>query len=512
MSRQFLIQANLRRHLIFPEATILEYKWKALSVTSTGALMAAVDSTVVLLALFPMAADLNSDFVTMTWVIVAYLLVNTALVLSLGRLADMYGRKLLYNIGFVIFTIGSALCGFAPTGLSLVGFRVVQGTGAALLTSNSFAIRSAAFPRNETGKAFGIQSIVWGLGNVLGIILGGVIITYTSWRWIFLINVPIGVFGTTWAYRTLKSLKPEGLRGSFDIPAAVSFTAGLLSLLLGLSWGLLYSWNDPVTIGALALSPVLILAFVLWEGKYSRDPILDMAFFKDRVFASSVAAALLQFLGIFSVNFLLIFYLEGVAGLSVLTAAYLIIPFALATAALGPVGGVLSDRFGHHRMSILGLLIIAFSLTLFSQLTVTSTLLEIGTIEAISGVGLAFFWPSNTSAIMSSTPPAKYGVGSGAMNTFRNTGMILSFALSLTAATSVIPARVVYQLFIGDLTGKLSPDLAASYLAGQSFAFEISVALVFVALLFVIFGGRQKAGTVSTEIRIPTATPSAAEK
>ena len=464
---------------------ILEYKWKALSVTSVGALMAAVDSTVVLLALFPMAEDLHSDFVTMTWVIIAYLVVNTALVLSLGRLADMYGRKLLYNIGFAIFTIGSALCGFAPDGLSLVAFRVVQGTGAALLTSNSFAILSEAFPRNETGRAFGLQSIVWGLGNVVGVVLGGVIITYTTWRWIFLINVPIGIFATAWAYVTLRTVLPPGHRGSFDIPAAGSFTGGLLALLLGITWGLLYSWTDPTTIVALAVSPVIFILFVVWEARYSRDPILEFDFFRNRVFAFSVLAALLQFLAIFSVNVLLIFYLEGIEGLSALQSSYLIIPFALAAAAVGPVGGVLTDRFGFRRISVLGVLITAASLYLFSQLTVNSTLLQIGGIETVSGIGLAFFWPSNTAAIMASTPPAKYGVGSGAMNTFRNTGAILSFALSLTAATSVLKPEIVYQLFVGNLSGKLPPTDANAYLTGQSFAFEISVVLLLVALVFV---------------------------
>jgi len=448
--------------------------------------MAAVDSTVVLLALFPMAADLHSDFVTMIWVIIAYLVVNTALVLSLGRLADMYGRKLLYNVGFVVFTIGSALSGFAPNGLSLVAFRVIQGTGAALLTSNSFAILSEAFPRNETGRAFGLMSIVWGLGNVVGVILGGVIITYTTWRWIFLINVPIGIVGTLWAYRTLRTiLPPKGERGSFDLPAAVSFTGGLLSLLLGVTWGLLYSWTDATTVVALALAPVIFALFIVWEARYSKSPILDFDFFRNRVFAFSITAAMLQFLAVFSVNVLLIFYLEGIEGLSALESAYLIIPFALAAAVVGPVGGILTDRFGFRRISILGLIVGAASLFLFSQLTVNSTLFQIGIIETLSGVGLALFWPANTSAIMSSTPPAKYGVGSGTMNTFRNTGGILSFALSLTAATSVIPARVVYQLFIGNLSGKLPNALANSYLSGQSFAFEISAVLLIVALAFI---------------------------
>lgn len=470
----------------------MQYKWKALSVTSTGALMSAVDSTVVLLALFPMAADLHSDFVTMIWVIIAYLLVNTALVLSFGRLADMYGRKVMYNIGFVIFTIGSGLCGLAPSGLSLVGFRVVQGMGAALLTSNSFAILSEAFPREESGRAFGLMSIVWGIGSVLGIILGGVIITYTSWRWIFLINVPIGIFGTAWAYKVLRNVKPEGKRGSFDLPAAVSFTAGLLSLLLGISWGLLYSWHDPATIAMLALSPIIFILFVVWETRFSKDPILDFTFFRNRNFSFSVVAALLQFLAVFSVNFLLIFYLEGIDGLSALQASYLIIPFAVASAVVGPLGGLLSDRLGFRKVMLMGLALTAVALVLFSRLTINTTLFEIGIIETISGVGLAFFWPSNTSAIMSSTPPARYGVGSGIMNTFRNTGMILSFALSLTATTAVIPPAIVYSLFIGDLSGKLSTALASSYLSGESFAFEISAALLVIAMVFAAFTSGKK--------------------
>ncbi len=160
----------------------MEYKWKALSVTSVGALMASIDSTIVLLALLPMAEDLHSDFIVMIWVVVAYLLVNTAFVLSLGRIGDMYGRKRMYNTGFVVFTIGSVLCGISPDAIMLVGFRAVQGFGAALLTANSFAILSEAFPIKERGRAFGLIAIVWGAGSVLGIVLGGFIITFATWR------------------------------------------------------------------------------------------------------------------------------------------------------------------------------------------------------------------------------------------------------------------------------------------------------------------------------------------
>ncbi len=461
----------------------MEYKWKALSVTSVGAMMAAVDSTVVLLALFPIATELKSDFVTMIWVVIAYLLVNTALVLSFGRLADMYGRKKMFNLGFAVFTIGSALSGLAFSGISLVAFRVVQGAGAALLTANSFAILTDAFPRNETGRAFGLNAIVWAIGSIVGIILGGVIITYTTWRLIFLINVPIGIFGTLWAYRTLRETKVTGTKGSFDIPAAIAFTAGLFALLLGVTWGLIYSWHDPVTLTSLAISPLLFIAFVVWETKYSKDPIVDFAFFRNVTFSFSILTALLQSIAVFSVNFLLIFYLEGISGLSALSASYLIIPLAVATAVIAPLGGILADRLGGRVITAAGLALQLVVLILLSTLTATTSLVDIAAIETMYGVGAGLFWPSNTSTIMRSALAGKLGVGSGIMNTFRSTGMILSFALTLTAATAVIPARYVYSLFIGNLSGNLPAPVGASYLMGQSFAFEISSGLLAVALL-----------------------------
>jgi EmrB/QacA subfamily drug resistance transporter len=460
----------------------VEYKWKALSVTSVGALMAAVDGTVVLLALFPIATELKSDFVTMIWVVVAYLLVNTALVLSFGRLADMYGRKKMYNVGFAVFTVGSALSGLAFSGISLVAFRVVQGAGAALLTANSFAILTDAFPRSETGRAFGLNAIVWAIGSILGIVLGGVIITYTTWRLIFLINIPIGTFGTVWAYRTLRESKMQGTRGSFDLPAALAFTGGLFAVLFGVSCGLVYSWGALVTLVSFGVSPWLFAFFALWEIKYSKDPIVDFAFFRNRTFTLSVLAAMLQSTALFSVNFLLIFYLEGISGLSVLDASYLIVPLAIASAVVSPFGGMLADRIGGRTVAAAGLTFQLIAILSLSRLTITTPVVQIAAIELVYGLGGGLFWPANTSTIMRSSIATKLGVGSGIMNTFRNTGMILSFAIGLTATTSVIPASVVYRLFIGTLSGKLPEAMGNSYLTGESFAFEISAALLVVAL------------------------------
>ncbi len=468
----------------------MEYKWKALSVTSVGALMAAVDSTVVLLALLPIAQELQSDFVSMVWVVIAYILVNTSFVLSLGRIGDMYGRKRMYNTGFAVFTVGSVLCGLSTNALMLISFRAVQGFGAALLTANSFAILSEAFPPNERGRAFGLNAIVWGVGAITGIVLGGFVITFTTWRLIFLINAPVGVFGTYWAYRTLRPSARAAATETFDLPAAVLFTLGLLFLLMAVTWGLLYSWTDPLVYLFLVSSPITLAAFVVWEVKVSHEPIVDFSMFRNRVFTLSILTAAIQSLALFSVDFLLVFYLEGIAGLSILTASYLIVPMAAMVAITGPFGGMLSDRLGARIVATLGLAVQASVLVFLSLLTRVTPLWEIGVAEAIYGVGGGLFWPANTSTIMSSAPPRRYGVASGVMNTFRNTGMVMSFALSLVAATSVIPAYVVYQLFIGTYVGALPADLATAYLSGQSFAFTVSIILLAVAAVISMVRGK----------------------
>ncbi len=485
----------------------MQYQWKALSGTSVGALMAAVDSTVVLLALLPIAEELHSDFVTMVWLVIAYILVNTSFVLSLGRMGDMFGRKKMYNLGFAVFTVGSVLCGVSPDALMLVGFRAVQGFGAALLTANSFAILSEAFPANERGRAFGVNAIVWGVGSILGIVLGGFVIAFTTWRLIFWINLPVGIFGTYWAFRTLRPSARAGKNESFDLPAAVLFTLGLLFLLLAVTWGLLYSWSDPLVYALFAAAPVTLVGFVVWEVRYSKEPIVDFSMFRNRVFTLSITTASIQSLALFAVDFLLVFYLEGIAGLDILTASYLIVPMAAMVAITGPFGGMLSDRIGARIVATLGLAVQAIVLIFFSFFLTTHTpLLDIGIAEAAYGVGGGLFWPANTSTIMSSAPPRQYGVASGVMNTFRNTGMVMSFALALVAATSVIPAQYVYALFVGNLSGPLPTVYAAAYLSGQSFAFEISIALLAVASVVSLVRGKLPAHSPApAEVAVPSA-------
>ena len=487
----------------------MEYKWKALSVTSVGTLMSAIDSTVVLLALVPISEDLHAGYVIIVWIVIAYLLANTSLVLTLGRLGDMYGRKRVYNLGFVVFTMGSLLSALSRTGLQLVVFRAIQGVGAAMMVSNSLAIISEAFPVTERGRALGINSIVWSSGTIIGILLGGFIITFTSWRWIFLINVPIGIFGTLWAYVTLKESRAarNSANEPLDAPAAALFTAGILAVQLGVTFGLLRGWGDPYTVASLVAAVPLLAGFAVWELYRALDPIIDLRMFRgNRMFTASIFTATVQSLAMYAVNFLLLFYLEGIFGLSVLTASYLMLPMAVVNSVSGPVGGRLTDKYGPRPVATAGLIIQAVALYLLATMTIRTPLWWVAVVEAMYGLGGGLFWPSNTSAVVSSAPRGRYGTASGMLTTFRNTGMILSFAISLTAVSAALPAYYVYELFVGTITSRLPLSLEISYLNAQSFSYHVSLALLIVA---VALSALRPSGTLASHAR--AARPTAAK-
>ena len=476
----------------------MEYKWRALGVVCIGSLMGAIDANVLLIAFPAIARDLNASLVEMVWVLMIYILLGTALVLSLGRVADLMGRKRLYNAGFVVFILGSALCGLAPTGFLLVVFRGVQGVGGAMLLANSFAILSDAFPPNERGRAFGINSVVWGTGSVFGILVGGLILSIASWRWIFWINVPIGTLATLLAYVVLRESVTPNPRDTFDFPAAILFTSGLASALLGVTNGILAGWGAPSSYLPLVLALPLLAGFVLWEARVSRDPILPFSLFRNWMFTASLSSSVLQGVAIFASNFLLMVYFQGILGVSVLTASYLLIPLSIALGIVGPIGGRLSDRYGARGLSTVGLLLQAAALLLLSTIGRATPLWQVAGCEALLGVGGGLFFPANTAAIMAGVPRARYGVGSGVMMTLRNSSMALSFAVSLIALTSQLPAGTGAILFGGSFTpatlaqlGLTTGELESVFLQGMHVAFEAAALVVLVAVGFSVLRGRE---------------------
>jgi len=457
------------------------YKWIALIVTTIGSLMAAIDSTIVILALPNMLQSLHSDLVTMTWVILGYLLVSTVLQLTFGRMADMFGRVRMYNLGFVVFTIGSVLCGIAPSAALLIGARVVQGIGGAMLSANAMAIITEVFPAEQRGQAMGFNAVTWGAGSVLGPVLGGLILAVASWRWIFLINLPIGIIGTLAAFLLLHDIEPKPRNERFDILGALLFCVGLVTLLLGLMSSIGAGWLSPSVLGLLIVAVLAFVGFVLWEQRISY-PMLDLQLFASRHYTLSVLAATLQSLAIFAVNFLIIFYLQGVRGYDPLTAAFLILPLPVLTSVIGPLGGYWADRdrYSGATPATVGLLLQVVSLIVLVFLAPDTSYLLLAVALGLMGLGSAIFWSPNTSSTMGAAPRNRLGVASATLNTMRNVGMVCSFALSLAVAAAAMPPALVNEVFLGTV-GHLPASIASSFTGAMSHAFIASALICLLA-------------------------------
>ncbi len=467
----------------------IAYKWIVLSVTTVGALMAAVDSTIVILGLPDMMVSLHSDLVAMIWVIMAYILVSTIFLLTFGRVADLFGRVRMYNLGFLVFTIGSALCGFATSAGSLIIFRLIQGSGAAMMVVNSTALITEAFPPNERGRALGINAITWAGGGVLGPILGGLILAGGDWRWIFFINVPIGLFGAAWGYLALKEQSTRGQGEKFDPAGAISFSASLTALLIALTLGIQFGWNSPEILALFIFFIVGLAFFLFWERR-AKSPVLDFSLFKARVYTFSSLTAMMQSLALFSVNFLIVFYLQGVRGYGPLQAALLLIPLPIVTAVVGPLSGILADHIGARIPATIGLLLQAVALYLFTHLTTTTTYLTIAFELALMGIGGGLFYPSNTSAAMNAAPTRRLGVASATLATLRQAGMVTSFALSLAVAAASLPRDVMMQLFVGTNV-TLGSQVTQDFIFGMRAAFGVSIFLCLAAACLSLIRGKE---------------------
>ncbi len=480
----------------------IEYKWIALSVTTLGALMAAIDSTIVILGLPSMMADLHAGLIEMIWVIIGYLLVSTVFLLTFGRIADMLGRTRLYNLGFVVFTFGSLLCGLSRTAMQLILFRLVQGAGAAMMMVNSMAILTEVFPPNERGRALGINGITWAAGGIIGPVLGGLILSVANWRWIFFINIPIGILGALWGYLVLREKSPRRRGERFDATGAAIFSVGLLALLLALTSGIQYRFTSPPILALFAVFVAAAVAFLIRE-RSIEFPVLDLSLFRDRVYNLSVMAATMQSLALFSVNFMIVFYLQGVRGYDPLKAALLLIPMPLLSSVVGPFSGVVADRVGARVPATLGLLLQAGALVWFMQLTPTTPYLQLACGLALMGLGGGMFFPPNTSAAMSAAPPGRLGVASATLGTMRQTGMVLSFALSLAVAAASLPRDVMLQLFVGTNVS-LGSKIMQEFVFGMHRAFLVSFLLCLVAAGLSIVRGRE---TRTSPAGLPAAAP-----
>lgn len=457
----------------------IEYKWIVLSVVTLGALLAAIDSSIVILALPSIMNDLATNMVTAMWVLMGYILMNTIFLIIFGRLADLFGRVRMYNLGFLAFTACSVLCAFASTGLELVIFRLLQGIGGAMLMANGMALITEVFPPDERGRAMGINSITWALGNIIGPVLGGLILSVASWRLIFLINLPVGVVATIWAYLALHEEAKPSLKERVDLPGVILFSLSITALLVVLTLNMEWGWLSLPILTLIALCLVTAAAFWVWERR-TPHPVIDPALFQSRVFSLGTFAAVLQSLAMFSVLYLMVFYLQGVRGETPIRAAILILPMAIVQSVLSPLGGIIADRRGARLPATAGLLLQGAAALILSYLRPGSsyTILFFGL--TIMGIGGSFFWAPNTRAVMSSAPRNRLGVASATLATLRQCGMVMSFALAMAAAAASMSTDLMTKIFLG--TGeKLSGATAAAFSVGLDQAMRVSTLIVILA-------------------------------
>jgi EmrB/QacA subfamily drug resistance transporter len=457
----------------------------ALAVIVTGVLITAVDTTIVVLALPEIQRSLGIGLSSVVWVIISYLLVITVLATQVGRLGDMFGRVRMYRAGFLVFIAGSALCALAWNELTIVAFRLVQGVGGALITANSGAVIADTFPPDKRGRAYGFNSVGWSLGAVIGIVLGGVIVTFISWRWIFWINVPIGIAAYVGALRVLRD-RGERRRRRIDLAGMTTLGLGLFGVLWAMT-RLATSAFDLVLVGYLVGGLVMLAAFVAIE-RAQPEPMLDLSLFRVPAMTPSLLAALFQALGNFAVLFLVIMYLQGARGLQPISAALLLVPGYVIGGVVGPMVGRLTDRIGPVLPATVGLAIQAGAFAIYAQFGLATPLWLVVVASVVNGVGNGSFFPANTTAVMKASPPGAFGVASGMLRTFSNVGMVFSFAVAILIAAHSIARGLAFAIFVG--TTSLHGPLAAAFVQGLHAAFYAAMGLAAVAGVLSAVRGR----------------------
>jgi len=472
----------------------MQYKWVALSNTTVGILMASINGTITIISLPAIfrGIDINpfTSFQYLLWILMSYNIVTATLLVSFGKLSDIYGRVRLYNLGFLIFTIGSILLSITPnTGdlgaMELIIFRVVQGIGGAFLMANSAAILTDAFPSNERGKALGINQVSALAGSLIGLILGGILATI-NWRYVFLVSVPVGIFGTIWSYTKLRELSTPSRMEKIDWIGNGLFASGLILVLIGITYGLMpygssqLGWGNPYVIASLTSGIGLLVAFVYAETKV-KYPMFRLELFKIRLFAAANIASFLRSVAYGGLMIMLVIFLQGIwlplHGIpyseTPFWAGVYTIPLMLGFVTMGPISGWLSDKYGSRLLATLGMVIVGVGFLLLTTLPYDFNYLEFGLMIFLIGIGNGMFASPNTASIMNSVPPQHRGVASGMRSTLQNAGQTMSIAIFFTivivSLTSSLPSAL-QNAFIQAGAPQLAPLAQHIPVTGALFA------------------------------------------
>ena len=463
------------------------YAMTVLSVTTVGALLSTIQGSALLIVLPDMMSSLKMSFMTMLWVLLIYLMVTTVMVPVLGRISDMYGRKRIYVIGFAVFTFGSLLCGVAGLGVGgwdLVAFRIVQALGGSMLLANAMAMITDAFKKGKLGFGLGVNGVAISAGFVIGPVVGGVLAPL-GWQWVFLINVPLGMIGTVWAWYRLREPKWEVKKQKFDYLGTVAFFIGLFGILTACTY---ISFGDPsynFIVYIMAVIGVIGIAAFLYIELKAAYPMMDLHLFKERNYAVGNFTNLLNGLCIGAATFLLIFYFQGARGMDALTAGIMLIPSGLPMVVVGPLSGRLSDKYGPKLLTAGGLALTTVSMAGLAFIGKDTSLWYVGIMMTLMGIGGGMFMSPNASSVMSSVPPERRGIASGARIMLRNTGQMFSLAIAFPLVLAGLTTQDMMSIFLG--LGQATDEAIASLQHGLNEAFlifaAVSVVSVIVALM-----------------------------
>jgi EmrB/QacA subfamily drug resistance transporter len=443
-------------------------------------LMATMNSGTLIIALPDLERALGTGILTLVWVILAYMISSTVLVLTAGRLSDVFGRKKAYIAGFLVFGLASLGAGFSGGGTELICWRVLQGIGGAFLFANSAALVTDAFPREQLGVAMGTNTMVAAIGLVLGPVLGGALVAL-SWQWVFWFNVPLALIGAGWGALVLRELAKPDEQHQLDFLGAATFVVGLTGLVLGISRGGIQGWTDPIVLGGLAAAAVLLPLFILIERRH-RAPMLDLTIFENRMFAAATGAAFINGLSRFALMFVFVFYFQGAIGDDPITAGIKLAPLALGMLVASPLAGIWSDRHGSRVLASLGMLVTAVGLAMMTLLDVHTGYWLSALCLTIVGVGSGMFNSPNTSAMMGAVPEQRRGIAAGARTMFQNTGAVISIAFVLAVITAAVPKQVLFKIFSGLASGLSDATLAP-------FIHNMHVALLTLAAVSLVGAG-----------------------
>lgn len=474
---------------------MVQYKWVALSNTTLGMLMASIDMTIVLIALPSIFRGINIDpftsFQYLLWVMFGYSIVTAVLLVTFGRLSDMFGRVKLYNLGFLIFTIGSILLAITPStgdagAIELIVFRIVQGVGAAFLFSNSGAIITDAFPENERGKALGINQLAFLSGSLIGLVLGGVLAVY-DWRLVFLVSVPVGIIGTIWSYWKLKEQHVIRRNQKLDIWGNLCFGGGLTLLLLAITYGLTpygnspMGWGNPLVIASLIVGIALMIAFPFVERKV-KDPLFRLDLFKNRTFALGNIATFLSSMSRGGVMIMLVVLLQGIwlplHGYTYEDAPFwagiFMIPLSIGIAITGPLSGWLSDKHGARKLATAGMIITGITFLIFTLLPANFEYLPFAIVLLVMGIGNGIFMSPNMASVMNSCPAEHRGAASGMRSTLQNCGQTISqavfFTIIIISLNATLPAALASSVASTGASAQVSAVFSQVPASGALFA------------------------------------------